>query len=83
MDEDDVYFDFQAGTITIQNRLPGDVNDDGEVNGKDLTRLCRYYAGYDVTINESNADVNGDGVVNGKDLTRLCRYYAGYGVLLD
>ena len=31
-------------------RIPGDVNGDGEVNNKDLTRLFRYLSGWDVEL---------------------------------
>lgn len=61
-------------------KLAGDINGDGIVNGKDLTRLRKYLAGQDVQVNEDALDVNGDGVVNGKDLTRLLKYLAGQDV---
>lgn len=74
----------ENSSITIIDYIPGDVNGDGVVNGKDITLLRRYYAGgYGVTLNQSAADVNDDGKVNGKDVTLLRRYYAGgYGVVL-
>ena len=59
---------------------PGDINGDGEVNNKDVTRLFRYLSGYDVEVVEAALDVNGDGSVNNKDLTRLFRYLSGYDV---
>ena len=61
----------------------GDVDGNGEVNGKDRTILARYldsWTGYD-TINEANADVDSNGEVNGKDRTILARYldsWTGY-----
>ncbi|MBQ6262601.1 MAG: InlB B-repeat-containing protein [Clostridia bacterium] len=67
-----------SGSITVINYLPGDVNDDGIVNGKDVTLIRRYNAGgYDVSINEAAADVNDDGIINGKDVTLIRRYIAG------
>lgn len=77
-------FEFVNGGIAVIDYIPGDVNDDGTVNGKDITLLRRFNAGgYDVTINESAADVNDDGAINGKDVTLIRRYYAGgYGVEL-
>jgi len=60
--------------------LPGDVNGDGNVNNKDLTRLFRYLSGFDVEVNETALDITGDGSVNNKDLTRLFRYLSGYDV---
>ena len=63
-------------------RIPGDVNDDGMVDGRDLIRLKQYFAGYSVTINEANADVNGSDSVDGRDAIRLCQFFAGYDVIL-
>ncbi|MBQ7145176.1 MAG: leucine-rich repeat protein [Lachnospiraceae bacterium] len=65
------------------NRLPGDVNDDGQVTLMDLVRLCKYLAGYEVDIHEQNSDVNGDGNVTLMDLVRLCKHLAGYDVVLE
>ena len=55
-------------------RLPGDINGDGDVNNKDLTRLQRYLKYGEVDVVTANLDVNGDGDSNNKDLTRLQRY---------
>jgi C1A family cysteine protease len=56
----------------------GDVNEDGDINAKDVTQLRRYLAGgWNVTINMANSDVNGDDTVNAKDVTQLRRYLAG------
>ena len=58
----------------------GDINEDGVVNAKDVTRLRRYLArgwedeGY---IHEILADVNSNSVLDAKDVTRLRRYLAG------
>lgn len=66
------------GTITIIDYLPGDVNEDGIVNGKDVTLVRRHIVGgYDQTINERAANVNGDGTINGKDVTAIRRYIVG------
>ena len=66
-------------TVSIQNHLPGDVNGDGKVNGKDATQLARYVAGWEgVDVDLAAADVNADGKVNGKDATQLARYVAGW-----
>ena len=64
------------------DRLPGDVNGDGAVDGRDVLRLMKYFAGQDVTINEANADVTGDGAVDGRDVLRLMKYFAGQDVAL-
>lgn len=74
----DLSFEVVDGGVTIINYIPGDVNDDGVVNGKDVTLVRRWNAGFDVTINTQAADCNGDGIINGKDVTLLRRYNAGY-----
>ena len=55
-------------------RLPGDINGDGTVSNKDVTRLQRWLKYHNVDVVEFNLDVNGDGSVSNKDLTRLQRY---------
>ncbi|MBR3474405.1 MAG: hypothetical protein IKH34_05005 [Oscillospiraceae bacterium] len=62
---------------TTSDHVPGDINGDGKVNNKDVTRLQRYLKGAAVDVNEAALDVNGDGKVNNKDLTRLQRYVKG------
>lgn len=57
--------------------IPGDINDDGVVNNKDLTRLMKYLSGEDVLVSEDALDVNGDGNINNKDLTRLMKFLSG------
>ena len=67
-------------TPDSETGLPGDINGDGDVNNKDLTRLFKHLSGYTVEVVERALDVNGDGSVNNKDLTRLFRYLSGYDV---
>ncbi len=74
IDEEDVNFKIVDGKITIIDYLPGDINGDGKVNTKDLTRLMKYINHEDVECTEKALDVNGDGKVNTKDLTRLMKY---------
>ncbi len=83
-DLDSLEFQMVSGTVTVLDYIPGDVNGDQVVNGKDVTLIRRYNAGgYNITINESAADVNADGLINGKDVTLVRRYVAGgYGVEL-
>lgn len=57
--------------------VAGDINGDGTVNNKDLTRLLRFIAGEEIFVVAETVDVNGDGNVNNKDLTRLLRFIAG------
>ncbi len=64
-------------TVTVvagggSERLPGDVNGDGEVNISDVIRLINAVLNEDFTgIDMDNADVNGDGVVNISDVVAL------------
>ena len=77
-DLQNVAFAVQNGTVTVQNRLPGDVNGDGEINLKDTAVLRRFLAGgWNVTVIEKNADVNGDGEITLKDVACINRYLAG------
>lgn len=66
------------GCVTVIDYMPGDVNDDGVINGKDVTLIRRYIVGgYDLNINESAADVIEDDRINGKDVTSIRRYIVG------
>ena len=78
--EENVHFNIVNGAVNVTAHLPGDINNDGKVNMKDLTRLHQYINGWSVTVNESAIDVNGDGKVNMKDLTRLHQYINGWNV---
>lgn len=64
--------------INPDHPLPGDVNGDGLVDGRDAIRLMKYLAdeedpetGELFEIHPSNSDINGDGTVDEKDLLRL------------
>ena len=65
--------------------LPGDVNEDGVVDGRDVVRLMKYLAGEEedeetgepLEINYDSADVDGSGAIDEKDLLRLIRYLGG------
>ena len=62
-------------TVIVKDYVRGDINGDGIVNIKDITRLVNYLndnSAYEV-INKA-LDVNGDGVVSIKDVTRLEAY---------
>ncbi|WP_255884424.1 dockerin type I repeat-containing protein, partial [Ruminococcus sp. zg-921] len=59
---------------------PGDINEDGKVNLRDVIRLNQFVAGWNVKVNEGAKDVNGDGKVNLRDVIRLNQYVAGWDV---
>ena len=66
--------------VRKMSHIPGDINNDGAVNNKDLTRLFQYLSDWDVAVNEAALDVNGDGKANNKDLTRLFQYLSDWDV---
>lgn len=69
--------------VKIASRLPGDANEDGIVDIRDIVRLAKYLGGYDVAINESNSNVNGDSVIDIRDIVRFAKYLGGYDVQLQ
>lgn len=78
--EENIHFDVMDGAINVSAHIPGDVNDDGKVNLKDVIRLNQYVAGWSVTVNSVSADANADGKINLKDVIRLNQYVAGWNV---
>lgn len=78
--EQNVTFAVQNGGVEIARYTPGDINGDGNVNNKDLTRLFQYLSNWNVEVDEAALDVNGDGNVNNKDLTRLFQYLSNWDV---
>ena len=81
--EENVAFAVINGAVEIIDYMPGDINGDGAVNNKDVTRLFRYLSDYEVEVEDAALDINGDGTVNNKDLTRLFRYVSGYDVTIN
>ena len=62
--------------------LPGDVNDDGSINMKDIVLLQQYLNDWNITINESSADVTDDGSINMKDIVLLQQHLNDWDVVL-
>ncbi len=65
-----------AGITTYTRRLdvlPGDVNDDGVVNGADLIAVRNDFAVFGSTYNIFD-DINGDGVVDVNDANIVGRF---------
>ncbi|MBR5528568.1 MAG: leucine-rich repeat protein [Clostridia bacterium] len=71
-----------VGSITVKDFISGDVTGDFNVNRQDLLRLAKYFAGWDVEIDDAASDVTGDGNINRQDLLRLAKYFAGWNVTL-
>ena len=61
---------------------PGDINDDGELDNKDVVVLFRYLNDPSVAVNVYAVDVNGDGEPNNKDVTTLFRYLNGADIVI-
>ncbi len=81
-DMNNVEFATDNGFVYVKNLKSGDVNNDGNVNMKDIVLLQKYLNGYDVTINTSASDVNADGKINMKDIALLQQYLNGWEVVL-
>ena len=82
--EENIGFAVTNGKITVGelSYIRGDINGDGEVDNKDLTRLFQYLSNWDVAVNEPALDVNGDSSVDNKDLTRLFQYLSNWDVVI-
>nr|WP_305119683.1 leucine-rich repeat protein [Ruminococcus sp. zg-924] len=78
--EENVHFDVMNGAVKVAAHTPGDINEDGKVNLRDVIRLNQFVAGWNVKVNEGAKDVNGDGKVNLRDVIRLNQYVAGWDV---
>ncbi|MBR6921148.1 MAG: dockerin type I repeat-containing protein [Clostridia bacterium] len=58
----------------LDDRIPGDLNEDGDVNNKDVVVLFRYVSGSNRLEDETFYDYNEDGAVDNKDVVSLFRY---------
>lgn len=85
INEDDIYngngdavpFEAESGFVEVTKYIPGDINNDGKVNNRDVTRLFQYLSGRNVEVVKNALDVNGDGKTNNRDVTRLFQYLSG------
>ena len=67
----------------IQDFLPGDINNDSNVNMKDYATLSQYLNGWNVGVNSFAVDVDGDEKTSMKDLALLSQYLNGWDVSLN
>ena len=75
---EDVDFAISAGSIKVNNHIPGDVNGDGTVGTKDFVTLMKYVAGEEELSYDPDAlDINNDGSVGTKDFVTLMKFVAG------
>ncbi len=90
LDSEDIFdSDFAAvpvitvdGSVSVVSYTPGDVNNDGKVNVKDLGLMQQYLNGWEVEIVKAAADVNGDDKINVKDLGLMQQHLNGWDVEL-
>jgi outer membrane protein assembly factor BamB len=61
-------------SCTVTVTIPGDINGDGVVNGKDLHILAQNWL-ETVPPGNPNADIGGYGVINGQDLHILAQHW--------
>ena len=64
-------------TAVFEKYEKGDVNGDGNINGKDVLALRKYIVGLDSDIIEKAALINNDDSINGKDVLQLRKYIIG------
>lgn len=69
--------------LSTGTHTPGDVNNDGVINMKDVVLLGRYVDGESVLIAEDAAEVNADGMITIDDYKAVKRFAAGWGVKLQ
>lgn len=74
---------FTYNTPTEDTVTPGDIFEDGRINGRDSTMLKRYLSNWTPEqlgsgINYDAMDVDDDNRVNGRDSTTLSRYLADW-----
>lgn len=80
INEKNISFAVVNGSVTVNTHTPGDINDDGELNNKDVVQLFKYLSGWDIKINLAAADCNGDGERDNKDVVILFKYLSGWNV---
>jgi len=65
-----------TASVTVLFRIPGDVNGDNKVDGKDVALAALAFGSVPGTTTwNQNTDVNGDGRIDGKDLVIIVRNY--------
>lgn len=81
---DDVALEIVNGSVSVIAYTPGDVNEDNDIDTKDIILTRRFVAGgYGASILEAAADVDANGEINSKDIILMRRFIAGgYGVEL-
>jgi len=82
-DLEPVLFNVVNAETDVRKCLPGDLNNDGKINIRDLGVLQQHLNGWDgISIELSAADLNADGKVNIRDLGLLQQYLNGWDIEL-
>ena len=69
-------------SVRTEYYITGDLNDDGEIDNRDLVLLQQFLNDWDVTIHALAADLSGDGDINNRDLVLMQQYLNGWDVEL-
>lgn len=69
-----VYIDNISVGRTSKSAVFGDINDDGDINSKDLALLRKSLLGVKCDANTVKSDVNRNGTVDITDLVRLKKF---------
>lgn len=72
-----------ASEPPASDRIPGDLNDNGEADIQDALLIMQYSAGWNVSIDKTTADVDGVEGVTLDDALLILRYGAGEDVTLQ
>lgn len=69
---DTIYQTFISAPITVGDTIPGDANNDGNVDANDIVAIINFLMGKDVPgFNADKADANGDGSINAADIVTI------------
>ena len=72
----------EVSTDTDQTYLPGDINDDNNVDLLDVIQLLDYVVGKSVSVVEAALDTNGDNNIDLLDVIQLLDYVVGKDVII-
>ncbi len=72
-----------ASEPPASDRIPGDLNGNGEADIQDALLIMQYSAGWNVSIDKTNADVDGSNGVTLNDALLILQYGAGEDVTLQ
>ena len=71
-----------SSEILYTGHITGDINDDTDVDNKDLIRLFQHLSEWGVQVNEAALDINADRSIDNKDLIRLFQFLSEWDVYI-